>query len=124
MITNCIVCGKKYQLREVEDPENFQCTCGGNLEEPENTRDKKKNYKEKTNEILKLSATFKIRKALLERGYTISDEDENRYVSKEVPVVPTWLLMIIAILFPLGTIIAILAYFFWRKTRVVVLEKD
>ncbi|MBI5458832.1 VRR-NUC domain-containing protein [Methanobacterium sp.] len=31
VIVRCVECGKEYELKEDENPENFQCECGGNL---------------------------------------------------------------------------------------------
>ena len=117
---SCVSCGRKYELGTGEKPSDFQCTCGGNLEERRTLKDYQNQTEYKynteffgeTNDDLKKQNLFK-------RGYQLVDETDTSYVfSKKKPVIPIGILIVMAIIFlPLGLL------YFWKEPKIKTVDK-
>lgn len=125
-MVKCKKCGKEYELDLDDNPKDFQCDCGGNLEERRTIADvrmelqniskpeqkKSGNFIDKTisdyrkdNKFNKSKDEFEglnteqKKHELFRRGYKLIDEDDEKYVFKKmVPVVPMFITLILAVL--------------------------
>lgn len=135
MIAKCVNCGAEYQLNDVENPKDFQCDCGGSLEERrtlndykkiQNEKEPKKGYNTNEEDYKSNLSVEGQKKDLFSRGYNLIDENEEEYIfKKEVSGLPVWALIVISIvLFPIGVIIALFLYFFYKKQKIKMVEKE
>jgi hypothetical protein len=122
MIAKCVKCDKEYQLYPGEIVRNFQCDCGGNLVKSGYDKSSKMDLKDNYTSGL---STEGQKRDLLSRGYTLIDENNKEYVfKKEVSGLPVWVFILLSIvLFPIGIIISLFLYFFYRKPKLKTVEK-
>ena len=153
MLIKCGRCGLEYELNSGENVSDFQCTCGGNLEQRRSIADFRKqqettptintghkssfkktinDYKkdiipnQNKNEYEKVNLSFEGQKRdLLSRGYNLIDENNKELIyKKDVSVLPLWLVILITIFtFPIGLLVGPLLYYFWRKPKLKTVEK-
>lgn len=135
MIIRCGRCGREYEIEMGEKAKDFQCECGGSLNQKRTIKDirnqqqthseNKQKDKGISYENLNLSVEGQ-KKDLYNRGYTLIDENGDEYIfKKDKCVLPLWLVAVITIcLFPIGLLLGPLLYYFWRKPKIIIVKKD